>query len=58
MTDLPSPLDARNVELVRAFLRKHYPGAELIDRFDFETTAQRFTLDPGRTTRRTLLVPT
>ena len=57
MADAKPPLDARKVELVRAFLRTHYPGAELIDRFDFETTAQRFTLNPGRTTKHTLLVP-
>ena len=43
--------------MIRAFLRQSFPGAELIDRFDAEATAHRFTLDPGRTTKRTLLVP-
>ena len=57
MTDPRPPLDPRKVELVRVFLRTHYPGAELIDRFDAEATAQRFTLNPGRTTKHTLLVP-
>ena len=57
MTDPRPPLDPRKVELVRAFLRTRYPGAELIDRFDGETAAQRFTLNPGRTSKHTLLVP-
>jgi hypothetical protein len=51
------PLDQRQLDVVRAFLRKHFPASELIDRFDVEATAQRFTLEPGRATRRTLLVP-
>jgi len=57
MTDLRTPLDERKVDLIRAFLRKHFPNSELIDRFDLEATAQRFTLDPGRTSKHTLLVP-
>jgi hypothetical protein len=57
MTGLRPPLDEGKLDLVRAFLRKHFPGCELIDRFDFEATAQRFTLEPGRAARRTLLVP-
>jgi hypothetical protein len=57
MASLKPPLDPRKVEVVRAFLRTHYPGAELIDRFDGETEAQRFTLNPGRATKHTLLVP-
>ena len=51
------PLDERQLNVVRTFLRKHFPAAELIDRFDVEATAHRFTIDPGRTSRRTLLVP-
>ena len=58
MTDLRPALDEAKLDPVRAFLRKHYPTSELIDRFDFETTAQRFTLDPGRRdSSHTLLVP-
>jgi hypothetical protein len=51
------PVDEQRLNVVRAFLRKSFPTAELIDRFDTEATAQRFTLDPGRASRRTLLVP-
>jgi hypothetical protein len=57
MTDLRPPLEGRPLDVVRAFLRARFPGAELIDRFDAEATAHRFTLDPGRATRHTLLVP-
>ena len=57
MTDLRKPLDERKLDLIRAFLRKHFSNSELIDRFDLEATAQRFTLDPGRTSKHTLLVP-
>ena len=51
------PLDERRLDVIRAFLRTHFPASELIDRFDAEATAQRFTLDPGRTSKHTLLVP-
>ena len=57
---MPSPSrpeDEERLNAVRAFLRKSFPAAELIDRFDAEATAQRFTIDPGRASRRTLLVP-
>jgi hypothetical protein len=53
---LPS-LAEHQVNVMRAFLRTRFPGAELIDRFDVEAAAHRFTLEPGRATRRTLLVP-
>ena len=43
--------------MIRAFLRHRLALVELIDRFDAEAKAHRFTLDPGRTTKRTLLVP-
>ena len=57
MTDPQIPIDERKLDLIRAFLRKHFSNSELIDRFDLEATAQRFTLDPGRTSKHTLLVP-
>lgn len=57
MTDLRTPLDERKLDLIRTFLRKHFANSELIDRFDSDAAAQRFTLDPGRTTKHTLLVP-
>lgn len=57
MPDPRPPLDERKLNLIRTFLRKHFPGAELIDRFDTDAMAQRFTLNPGRTTRHTLMVP-
>jgi hypothetical protein len=44
--------------MIRAFLRQHVMLFELIDRFDAEAKAHRFTLDPGRTSKRTQLVPT
>ena len=50
-------LAEHQLNVIRAFLRKQFPGSELIDRFDAEATAHRFTLDPGRTSKRTLLVP-
>ena len=43
--------------MIRAFLRQHVTLVELIDRYDAEAQAHRFTLDPGRTSKRTLLVP-
>ena len=52
----PSLAD-HQLTVIRAFLRQAFPGAELIDRFDVEATAHRFTLDPGRSSKRTLLVP-
>jgi hypothetical protein len=57
MTDLRPALDERQLNVVRAFLRKQFPASELIDRFDVEATAHRFTLDPGRDRKHTLLVP-
>ena len=56
MSAHPSPA-AHQLAVIRAFLRQSFPGAELIDRFDTEATAHRFTLDPGRASKRTLLVP-
>ena len=50
------PRAEHQLTVIRAFLRQHFPG-ELIDRFDVEAAAHRFTLNPGRTTRHTLLVP-
>jgi hypothetical protein len=57
MTDSPAPLAEHQLTVIRAFLRQRFPGAELIDRLDVEAKAHRFTLDPGRTSKRTLLVP-
>jgi hypothetical protein len=57
MIDLRPSLAEHQLTVIRAFLRARFPGAELIDRFDAEATAHRFTLDPGRTSKRTLLVP-
>ena len=57
MANAGPPPDERQINVIRAFLRKHFPASELIDRFDTEATAQRFTLDPGRTSKHTLLVP-
>ena len=59
MTD-PRPrasLAEHQLTVIRAFLRHRVPLVELIDRFDAEANAHRFTLDPGRTSARTLLVP-
>ncbi len=57
MTDLRTPPDERKVDLIRVFLRKHFANSELIDRFDLEAKAQRFTLDPGRTTEHVARAP-
>ena len=54
---LPPPLNEHQLSTIRAFLRNSFPDSELIDRFDFNTTAQRFTLNPGSATSRTLIVP-
>jgi len=56
LADPPRPLAEHQVAVIRAFLRQRVPLVELIDRFDAEATAHRFTLDPGRTSKRTLLV--
>jgi hypothetical protein len=59
MTD-PRPrasLAEHQLTVIRAFLRHRVPLAELIDRFDAEANAHRFTLDPRGTSTRTLLVP-
>jgi hypothetical protein len=57
MTDPHPSLAEHQLAVIRAFLRQHVPLFELIDRFDAEAKAHRFTLDPGRTSKRTLLVP-
>lgn len=57
MTDPQPSLADHQLTVSRAFLRQHVPLFELIDRFDAEAKAHRFTLDPGRTSKRTLLVP-
>jgi hypothetical protein len=57
MPDARPSLAEHQLTVIRAFLRARFPGAELIDRFDVEAAAHRFTLDPGRTSKRTLLVP-
>lgn len=57
MTDPRPSLAEHQLTVIRAFLRQHVPLFELIDRFDAEAKAHRFTLDPGRTSKRTLLVP-
>jgi hypothetical protein len=43
--------------VTRAFQRHRATRVELIDRVDVESNAHPFTLDPGRTSKRTLLVP-
>ena len=57
MPDPRPSLVEHQLTVIRAFLRHHVSLVELIDRFDAEAEAHRFTLDPGRTTKRTLLVP-
>jgi hypothetical protein len=57
LTDRPRPLAEHQLAVIRAFLRHRVPLFELIDRFDDEVNAHRFTLDPGRTSKRILLVP-
>jgi hypothetical protein len=55
-TPPPSPLDERQLDLIRAFLRTHFPVAELSDTFDVERTAQRFTVNPDSPDSHTLIV--
>jgi len=57
MPDPRPSLAEHQLTVIRAFLRHRFPVFELIDRFDAEAKAHRFTLDPGRTSKRTLLVP-
>jgi hypothetical protein len=57
MPDPRRSLADHQLTVIRAFLRHRVPLVELIDRFDAEAEAHRFTLDPGRTSKRTLLVP-
>ncbi len=57
MTESRPSLAEHQLTVIRTFLRHRVPLFELIDRFDDEAKAHRFTLDPGRTSERTLLVP-
>lgn len=57
MPDPRPSLADHQLTVIRAFLRHRVPLVELIDRFDAEAEAHRFTLDPGRTSKRALLVP-
>ena len=41
------PLDERQLDLIRAFLRTHFPLSETIDTFDGERSAQRFIINPN-----------
>ena len=56
MTDPRPALAEHQLTMIRAFLRQHVTLFELIDRYDAEAQVHRFTLDPGRTSERTLLV--
>ena len=56
MTDPRPSLAEHQLTVIRAFLRHRVPLFEMIDRFDDEANAHRFTLDLGRTSERTLLV--
>jgi hypothetical protein len=50
------PLDEKRLQIVRAFLRQHFPNHEVTEQFDFDKTAQRFKVeDEG--TRHILVVP-
>jgi len=50
------PLDERQLDLIRAFLRTHFPASETIDTFDAERSTQRFIVDPNGPDRHTLIV--
>jgi hypothetical protein len=52
MTDSRPALAEHQLTMIRAFLRQHVTLFELIDRYDAEAQAHRFTLDPGRTSKR------
>jgi len=56
MAELNPGLDERKLDLIRAFLREHFRGLEMTDQFDFEKTAQRFTLGPGTNRVHSLIV--
>jgi hypothetical protein len=47
MSTPPPPLDERQLDLIRAFLRTHFPSSETIDTFDAERSAQRFIVNPN-----------
>jgi hypothetical protein len=52
-----SSLAEHQLIVIRAFLRDRVSFVELVDWFDAEANAHRFTLDLGSTSARTLLVP-
>ena len=50
-------LDEGKLQVIRTFLREHFRGSALSDRFDFDRTAQWFTLDAGTPSMHSLIVP-
>ena len=57
MTELRPPFDEAKLTLIRDFLREHFPAHNRRESFDFERTAQRFTLERGSYNRHGLIVP-
>ena len=51
------PLDEGKLQMIRTFPREHLCGSALSDRFDFDRTAQRFTLDAGTPSMHSVIVP-
>jgi hypothetical protein len=48
--------DEQKLDRIRAFLRERFRGMEMTDQFDFDKTAQRFTLGPGTNRVHSLVV--
>jgi hypothetical protein len=57
MSEIRPALEERKVAAVRSFLREHFHAWDVTDKFDFETTAQRYTVGPGTPEMHTLIVP-
>jgi len=56
MTALNPPFDQAQLDLIRRFLRHHFPGSNTVETFDAERTAQQFTINPQGPNQHTLLV--
>ena len=54
-TPPPSPLDERQLDLIRAFLRTHFSSSDAIDTFNAERSAQRFIVNPHGPDQHTLI---
>jgi hypothetical protein len=56
MTAPNPPFDQGQLDLIRRFLRQHFPGSNTVETFERERTAQQFVVNPQGPRRHVLLV--